>query len=67
MGCLVRINIVRKTYTFANSVEPDEMASHQDLHCLLFGLGFFIETPPSATMDMSKIKDGEVYFRNLGG
>ena len=56
-------------FTFENSVESAETAnnepSHQDLHCLPFGFGFWI-TPLSSTMGMSKIKDWRVYFRNSG-
>ena len=37
--------------------------SHQPLHRLQL-VCFFLTTPPSASMDMSKIKDRRVYFRN---
>ena len=54
-----------KTDTFANSVDPDEMAhnepSQQDLHCLPFWLA-----SPYETVDMSKFKAGRVHLRNLG-
>ena len=58
-----------KTFTFANSVDPDETArnepSHQDLHCLPFGFGFLITPHPQQWIcPKSKIEE---YFRNSRG
>ena len=57
------------TSTFANSVDPDEMAhyepSHQDLHCLPFCFILWLISLV-ATMNVSKFKNGRVHFRNLG-
>ena len=59
-----------KTYTFTNSVQPNEMAHneppHQILHCLSFHLDARMTISPSATMDMSKIKVRSIYLRNTG-
>ena len=53
-------SIQTKTYTIANSVDPDETArdepSHQDLHCLSFEFGILNATV-ICTDDMAKIKD----------
>ena len=40
-----------KTDTYANSVDPDEMAHNKTLF---------------AVMNMPKFKDGRIHFRNLG-
>ena len=48
------------TDTYANSIDPDEMAhnepSHQDLHCLPFCFDFSL-TSIFATMDTSQFND----------
>ena len=36
--CITLILLFTKTPTFANSVDPGQMASDQDLHCLLYSL-----------------------------
>ena len=57
------------TDTYANSVDPDEMAhnepSHQDPHCLQFYFDFGLK-PLFGIMVLTKIKDGRVHFRNSG-
>ena len=57
-----------KTDTFANGIDPDEMAhnepSHQDLHFLPF-CSWILTGTPFATVDMSKFKAGRGHFRNL--
>ena len=45
-----------KTYTFTNSVEPEETARNKE----------FWMTALSATMDIFTIEDRRVYFRNSG-
>ena len=59
-----------RTDTCANSVDPDEMArdepSHQDLYCLPFCFDFRQNKPLFASVDMSKLKEGRVHFRNSG-
>ena len=49
-----------KTCTFANRIDPDEMAhnepSHLDLHCLPFCSCFIFPIPCFAIMDMPKLK-----------
>ena len=56
------------TYTFVNSVDPDETArnepSHQELHCLPLYFGFWL-APPFATVDMSKFKACRENFRSV--
>ena len=37
-----------------------------NLHCLPVSFGFLNDSPLSAKMDMSKIKDRGAYFRNTG-
>ena len=56
-------------YIFANSADPDEMAHskqpHQELHYLPLCYGFLTKAL-FATMDVSKLRDGRVHFRNSG-
>ena len=58
-----------KTDTFANSVDQDETAQHEpsllDLHCLPF-CSWFTTVTRLAAVDVSKYRDGSVYFRNSG-
>ena len=62
-------NPVAKTATFANNVDPDEMAhdepSHQDLHCLPF-CSWLTTNFLLGVMDVSEYRDGRIYFRNSG-
>ena len=57
------------TDTFANSAHRDETAhnepSHQDLHCLPCSYYFLTKTPV-CNNDVSKFRDGKVYFRRSG-
>ena len=56
--------------TFANSIDPDEMAhaepSHLDLCCLLFCCWFLLLISIFATMDVSKLKKRKSPLQNLG-
>ena len=58
-----------QTGTFANSVDPDEMAdnkpSHLELHCLSF-CSYVLTDTLFAIIDLSKYKDVRVHFRNVG-
>ena len=62
-------NPVDQDSYFANNVDPDEMAhdeaSHQDLHCLPF-CSWLTTNFLLGVMDVSKYRDGRVYFRNSG-
>ena len=62
-----RFSPVDQNWYLANSVDPDEMAhnepSHQDLHCLLFWVWYYIKTPileqwlsPNSKMEWSHLE-----------
>ena len=66
---LIHSALQTQTDNFANSKDPDETAgnkqSHQDLHCLPFCFCFLLNLL-SIRMDISKFKEGTVYFRTSG-
>ena len=60
-----------KTDTCANSVDPDKMAHNDSLLESLGSIQFTVchslfYYRPKASMNMSKLKDGGVHFRNSG-
>ena len=62
---LTRLSRQIKSYTFATSADPDEIARNEpyrlDLHCLPFFTDVLF-----AIIGMSKFKAGIVHFRNAG-